>query len=89
MRTDWLCKQLDQLNVKYFREPFMNIVTVLSRDIPEGFEEKYNLVPQKHDDNNQWYKIVIMDHVEVDHLTIFINDLKDHIHAEKRNPLEV
>ena len=37
--------------------------------------EKYDLVPQQHDENNQWYKIVLMDHVEVEHLTTFIEDL--------------
>ncbi|MGG7033869.1 MAG: pyridoxal phosphate-dependent decarboxylase family protein [Flavobacterium sp.] len=85
MRTNWLCKQLDLLNVKYFREPFMNIVTIKSTYIPKEFEEKYDLVPQKHDENNDWYKIVLMDHVEIDQLTIFINDLKIAIDAEKRN----
>jgi hypothetical protein len=38
--------------------------------------KKFDLVPQKHDGNNQWYKIVIMDHVEIDHLMAFITDLK-------------
>lgn len=85
MRTNWLCKQLDELKVNYFREPSMNIVTIKSTYIPKEFEEKYDLVPQKHDENNQWYKIVIMDHVEIDQLTIFINDLKIAIDAEKRN----
>jgi tyrosine decarboxylase/aspartate 1-decarboxylase len=89
MRTDWLCKQLEQLDLKYFREPFMNIVTIQSTCIPKAFEEKYDLVPQKHDENNQWYKIVIMDHVEIDQLTTFINDLKEIIHDQKRNQNQI
>lgn len=76
MRTSYLCKELDQLNIEYFREPFMNIVTLKSQYIPHELAEKYNLVPQQHNDQNQWYKIVLMDHVEVEHLTTFIADLK-------------
>lgn len=76
MRTSYLCKELDQLNIEYFREPFMNIVTIKSQYIPHELAEKYNLVPQQHNDQNQWYKIVLMDHVEVEHLTTFIADLK-------------
>ncbi|MDI1316793.1 pyridoxal-dependent decarboxylase [Flavobacterium sp.] len=81
MRTSFLCKELDQLNIKYFREPFMNIVTIKSQYIPQALAEKYNLVPQQHNDENQWYKIVLMDHVEVEHLTTFIDDLKTSIYV--------
>ena len=38
--------------------------------------KKYDLVPQQHNENNKWYKIVLMDHVEVEHLTKFIDELK-------------
>jgi len=82
MRTDWLCKQLDALNISYFREPNMNIVTISSEYVSKALEEKYDLVPQKHDGNNKWYKIVIMDHVEVDHLSTFIADLKETLHVK-------
>jgi tyrosine decarboxylase/aspartate 1-decarboxylase len=83
MRTDWLCKQFDELEIKYFRDPFMNIVTVQSKNIPKHFEEKYDLVPQKHDDTNEWYKIVIMDHVEIEQLTTFMADLKANMNDEE------
>ena len=76
MRTSYLCKELDQLHIEYFREPFLNIVTIKSKYIPHELAEKYNLVPQQHNDQNQWYKIVLMDHVEVEHLSTFIADLK-------------
>lgn len=82
MRTEWLCEQLDALGVKYFREPKMNIVTIQSQFISKSLEEKYDLVPQKHDENNKWYKIVIMDHVEIDHLSTFIADLKETLHVK-------
>lgn len=76
MRTQWLCEQLDELKVAYFREPFMNIVTIHAKYINENLVKKFDLVPQKHNDDNLWYKIVIMDHVEVDHLNTFVTDLK-------------
>ena len=76
MRTQFLCHELDKLNIKYFREPFMNIVTIHAESIPEKIAEKYDLVPQQHNENNKWYKIVLMDHVEVEHLTKFIDELK-------------
>lgn len=75
MRTQFLCNELDKLEIKYFREPFMNIVTIHSEYIPESIAEKYDLVPQQHNSDNKWYKIVLMDHVEVEHLTTFIEHL--------------
>lgn len=76
LRTDWVCKQLDALNIEYFREPFMNIVTIKAEYIPVEIAHKYDLVPQKHNVDNQWYKIVLMEHVEVDSLNHLIDDLK-------------
>lgn len=84
MRTQWLCDQLDELGVAYFREPYMNIVTIQSQFIKESLVKKFDLVPQKHNGENSWYKIVIMDHVEVDHLSTFITDLKKTIYVKKR-----
>ncbi|MFN3967568.1 pyridoxal-dependent decarboxylase [Flavobacterium sp.] len=84
MRTQFLCNQLDAMNIQYFREPFMNIVTIKAEFIPEKIAEKYDLVPQQHDGNNQWYKIVLMDHVEVEHLTTFMEDLMAINYVEKR-----
>jgi tyrosine decarboxylase/aspartate 1-decarboxylase len=77
MRTAWFCKELDKLGIEYFREPFMNIVTIKSKYIPEEIAEKFQLVPQKHDHTNQWYKVVLMGHVEVDDLMTFIETLKN------------
>ncbi|MFP9112982.1 pyridoxal phosphate-dependent decarboxylase family protein [Flavobacterium sp. RHBU_3] len=76
MRTGWLCQQLDLLGIEYFREPYMNIVTIRQNHIPQWVATAFNLVPQKHDENNQWYKIVVMDHVETEHLSHFIDVLK-------------
>lgn len=81
MRTQYLCKKLDELNIEYFREPFMNIVTIRSAFIPEALANAYHLVPQTHTGTNQWYKIVVMDHVQVEHLTTFIEDLKTAVYV--------
>lgn len=89
MRTQWLCDQLDELKVGYFREPFMNIVTIQAQFIEETLVKKFDLVPQKHNGDNCWYKIVIMDHVEVDHLSTFITDLKESLYAKKRITSEI
>lgn len=78
MRTNWLCEQLDKLGIGYFREPNMNIVTLDSSFVPPEIAEKFDLVPEQHNENNRWYKIVVMDHVEVDNLMEFINALKEH-----------
>lgn len=85
MRTQFLCNELDKLNINYFREPFMNIVTVHAEFIPETLAEQYDLVPQQHHEGNKWFKIVLMDHVEVEHLTNFINDLKKISHDQNRS----
>ncbi|MCD6544893.1 MAG: aspartate aminotransferase family protein [Flavobacteriaceae bacterium] len=77
MRTQWFCKQLDQLNIKYFREENMNIVTIHSEYIPHDIALKYDLVPEQHNDQNKWYKVVIMDHVEIDNLMQLVNALKE------------
>ncbi|MGB0776771.1 MAG: pyridoxal phosphate-dependent decarboxylase family protein [Flavobacteriaceae bacterium] len=74
MRTDWLCEQLDRLGFNYYRHPKLNIVTMKSGPIPEAIAHKYDLVPKTHTGDNQWYKIVIMDHVEIQHLEAFINE---------------
>jgi len=76
MRTSWFCNQLDQLNIKYYREPFMNIVTIHSEYIPNELVLKYDLVPEHHNGQNKWYKVVIMDHVQIDNLMELINELK-------------
>jgi len=77
MRTKWFCKQLDKLKIKYFREENMNIVTIHSQYIPNDIANKYDLVPEQHNDQNKWYKVVIMDHVEIDNLMQLINALKE------------
>ncbi len=75
-RTKWLCKQLDAENINYYRHPDLNIVAIRAKHIPHVLAEKYGMVPDSHTENPEWYKIVLMDHVEVDYLMEFMEELK-------------
>lgn len=75
-RTDWCCRQLDAMGIEYFRYPRMNIITVRAGYVPKAVAARYGLVPDTHGDNPAWYKIVVMDHVEVEQLEAFLGELK-------------
>ena len=77
LRTEWFCKQLNKLNIEFFRDPYMNIVTLKSQYVPEDLAQKFGLVPETHDGSNNWYKVIMMDHVEIDDLLKFVNELKN------------
>jgi tyrosine decarboxylase / aspartate 1-decarboxylase len=80
-RTDFLCRELDKIEVNYFREPFMNSVTIHAEFITEEIANRFKLVPQSHLNDNKWYKIVVMNHVEPEHLITFITELKASVYA--------
>jgi tyrosine decarboxylase / aspartate 1-decarboxylase len=63
-RTDALCIRLDELGVRYFREPGMNVVTLRAGDVPASVAAEFQLVPDRHDGPPGWWKIVVMDHVD-------------------------
>lgn len=75
MRTLWLCKALEKKGITFFREPYMNIVTISAAYVSEETAARFDLVPQKHDPTNLWYKVVVMDHVEIDQLTLLVDAL--------------
>ncbi|MEQ9468134.1 MAG: pyridoxal-dependent decarboxylase [Ekhidna sp.] len=62
-KTERLCEQLDEKGISYYRNPFMNIVTIKANQIDSRIANQYLLVPDTHDGNPNWYKIVVMDHV--------------------------
>ena len=66
-RTDWLCRQLEQRAIPFFRQPGSNIVTIRSGAVPEAVARKFALIPDSHHEPS-WYKVVVMDHVTVDRL---------------------
>ncbi len=73
-RTDWLCEKLDANKINYFRNPSSNIVTIESSFLMKEQAAKFGLVPDNHDAPN-WYKIVIMEHVEIEHLEFFLDTM--------------
>lgn len=78
LRTEWFCAQLNDLNIAYYRNPFMNIVTIKSEFIPENIAYKFGLVPETHEGDNKWYKVIMMSHVEIDDLSKFVEELRTH-----------
>lgn len=81
-RTAWLSNKLDALGVEYYRNPFSNIVTIRSEFLSKDLAVKYGLVPDKHSAPN-WFKIVVMDHVTVDKLEHFLEDLSEEVKREE------
>lgn len=74
-RTDWFCKEMDQLGLEYFRDPHSNIITLKADIIPAELASSFGLVPDKHD-HPQWYKIVVMEHVTIEKLIPLVDALK-------------
>ena len=74
-RTERLCAGLDALEVEYFREPGMNIVTMRAAQIPEAIAERYVLVPDNHEGGAKWRKAIVMDHVGDERIDAFLRDL--------------
>ena len=84
-RTSRLCDNLDRMGVRYYRQPFMNIVTIKAEDISDKLAEKFVLVPDTHEDKANWWKIVVMEHVTQGVLDKFLSEFK----ASRELALEV
>ena len=63
-RTDWLCEQLGENNIPFYRNPNSNIVTLKKEIITQEIAHKFGLIPDNHNEPN-WFKIVIMDQMEL------------------------
>ncbi|MCB9196305.1 MAG: aspartate aminotransferase family protein [Flavobacteriales bacterium] len=74
-RCEWICEQLKSMNMKYYRYPNSNIITIRSEFVDPSIAKKYGLVPDNHHDP-KWYKIVVMDHATVEKLEMLVEDLK-------------
>ena len=57
----------------------MNIVTIKATCIRDEQVKKYGLVPDTHDSKANWYKVVVMDHVDLNILNEFVRDLKHNL----------
>ncbi|MES2287180.1 MAG: aminotransferase class I/II-fold pyridoxal phosphate-dependent enzyme [Bacteroidota bacterium] len=81
-RTTDVCCQLDDLGIRYFRNPYINIIAIHATDIPSSVAEKYFLVVDSHEHEPKWWKIVIMPHITRGAIDTFINDLKSEINTK-------
>lgn len=77
--TDWLCNELDTLGLSYYRNPLSNIVTIKAHQISSDIAHRFGLVPDAHDEDPEWYKIVVMNHVTIDKLTTLLNAIRSEI----------
>ena len=75
-RAEWCCNELSQLGIPHFRHPKMNVIAIDASYMPQTIVEKYGLVPDSHTEETKWFKIVVMDHVELSHLQDFISDMQ-------------
>lgn len=62
-RTDRLCQNLEERGIEYYRNPCMNIVAIRAKAIPKEMVKQFMLVPDTHEEEAEWVKIVVMDHV--------------------------
>lgn len=76
-RTNWLCDRLRDAGVAYYRHPAMNIVAIRAEYVPGGLAMRFGLVPDRHEGDAEWYKIVVMDHVDIDRLQQFVQALEE------------
>jgi tyrosine decarboxylase / aspartate 1-decarboxylase len=76
-KTSFICEKLKEWGVEFYRHPDLNIITIRSNFIRAELAEKYNLVPDQHGENAQWYKIVVMPHVKQGIIDQFLNEFKN------------
>ncbi len=74
LRTQWLCDRLTEMGLSFYRHPNSNIVSIPAHQLSSHLEEKFGLVPDDHH-HPSWYKIVVMDHVTIDKLTTFVEEV--------------
>ena len=75
-RTAWLCEQLKQLKIEYYRHPSSNIIAIKAEYVLNEIAKKYGLVPDNHR-RPKWYKVVVMDHVTIEKLQPLAADLSN------------
>ncbi|WKK86767.2 pyridoxal-dependent decarboxylase [Marivirga arenosa] len=73
-RTKWLCDQLAEKEIEFYRYPDANIVTIKAEYLNPVICKKYGLIPDNHK-GPKWYKIVVMDHVTIEKLELFLNEI--------------
>lgn len=74
-KTSDFCAALSEMEVEYYRNPYLNIVAIKSKYVSAELAKKFVLVPDTHEGQPQLYKVVVMPHVHHNALTQFINEL--------------
>ncbi|MDR9442667.1 MAG: pyridoxal-dependent decarboxylase [Schleiferiaceae bacterium] len=75
--TEQLCQALDEMDIAYYRNPYMNIVALAAKCVPLSLTQKYRLVPDDFAGSPQWWKIVVMPHTTGKVLRSFVEDLRE------------
>ena len=73
-RSEWLCDQLEKLNVKYYRNSNSNIITIGAQFVNQKIVDDFGLVPDDHSDP-KWFKVVIMEHVSIEKLESLVKEI--------------
>jgi glutamate/tyrosine decarboxylase-like PLP-dependent enzyme len=74
-RTSFICDKLDEWGIAYYRNPYLNIVTIRAEYMSKGLAQKYHLVPDDHH-APKWYKVVVLPHVRQGIVDNFLSELK-------------
>ena len=74
--TDKICVALDELGVNYYRNPYLNIVSMQADQIPQGIPQRYRLVSDNFKEEPRWWKVVVMQHTLGKVVDRFIADMR-------------
>lgn len=74
-RTEWMCHELNELGIAYFRNPHSNIIAMKAEHVKPEVAKEFGLVPDNHH-SPKWFKIVIMEHVTIEKLQLLVDELK-------------
>lgn len=77
-QTNIICSALDELGVRYYHNPFVNIVSIRAEFISSELARSFTLVPDDHE-APKWYKIVLMAHVKRGIIDNFLNQLRSEL----------
>ncbi len=75
--TDRLCTALHELQIPFFRNSDMNIVSLRAGYFPDELGLKYRLVADTYQGNARWWKIVVMPHTKGEVIDAFLGELKN------------
>ncbi|MGB0979635.1 MAG: pyridoxal phosphate-dependent decarboxylase family protein [Croceimicrobium sp.] len=76
IETDKLCSALDDMGIRYFRHPSLNIVSMYADQVPNRIPQKYRLVSDNFGAKPKWWKIVVMQHTIGKVVDQFIADMR-------------